>query len=357
MFYGIPATKKKDFQHALATIQDIYKGQFYSNDMLICLWRNMSFRQDQKFMTSFNSSVTNEQEQSLIWRLHTLTWAAKNALRVEGDFVECGVFKGFCSEVILKYLDFQDIPRQAYLYDTFQGLSEKTSTEQERRTSDYKKFDLEAIYKGVCEKFSKYKNVNIVRGVVPDSFAQAVPEKIAFMHIDMNSVQAEMLALEHLFDRVTPGGIIVFDDFGWSCYANQMSAELAFMNERGWLFCRVDAVFQYVAGAECQHAAGKNRHFLSGFRVAADALAFAAHLECAEGGDLDHLSALQGLADFREDCFYQIGRFVSGQTDLFVDSLAQISAGNGLVVHVAPQLKINVAMTVPIHNKAVNRKR
>ena len=53
------------------------------------------------------------------------------------------------------------------------------------------------------------------------------------MHIDMNSEKAEMLALEHLFDKVTPGGMIVFDDFGWTSNVNQTKAELAFMNERG----------------------------------------------------------------------------------------------------------------------------
>jgi O-methyltransferase len=68
---------------------------------------------------------------------------------------------------------------------------------------------------------------------VPDSFAEASPKKIAFLHIDMNSEKAEMLALEHLFERVTPGGIIVFDDFGWTCNVNQMTSELAFMKQRG----------------------------------------------------------------------------------------------------------------------------
>jgi len=213
---------------------DIYKGSIYGNDMLITMARNLSFREDQKLISSFDDSVTSEQEKSLLWRLHTLTWAAKNALHVEGDFVECGVFKGFCSEVVFKYLDFQDLPRQAYLYDTFAGLPEKTSTEQERRTWNvYTKYDPEAIYTEVCEKFSRYKNVNIVKGIVPDSFEEAAPEKIAFLHIDMNSEKAEMLALEHLFDKVTPGGVIVLDDFGWMVNRNQMSAELAFMNERG----------------------------------------------------------------------------------------------------------------------------
>jgi predicted O-methyltransferase YrrM len=101
---------------------------------------------------------------------------------------------------------------------------------------DYSKMDSEATYAAVRERFSKYGNVKIIRGIVSDSFEEAVPERIAFLHIDMNSEKAEMLALEHLFSRVTPGGFIVLDDFGWSCNLNQMSAELAFMTERG---CRV----------------------------------------------------------------------------------------------------------------------
>lgn len=233
MFYGIPAGREKELNQALATIADIYPGQFYCNDMLITLWRNLSFRHDKKFIAAFYESASTDQEKSLVWRLHTLAWAAKNALSVEGDFVECGVFKGFCSSVLCKYLDFQTLPRQAYLYDTFAGLPEQTSTEQERKVWDYTQFDPDQVYGGVCEKFARYPNVHIVRGIVPDSFAQAVPEKIAFLHIDMNSAQAEMLALEHLYDKVVVGGMIVFDDFGWTCNVNQMSAELAFMQQRG----------------------------------------------------------------------------------------------------------------------------
>ena len=232
MFYGVPTNRTRELQQALATIADIYRGQFYCNDMLICLWRNLSFQSDQKFMSCFKAAARDEQEQSLLWRLHTLAWAARNALNVEGDFVECGTFKGFCFEVLLKYIDFQDLPRKAYLYDTFTGLPEQTSTEEEREAWAYPPEEIGPLYEQVCEKFSIYQNVVIVRGIVPDSFGQAVPERIAFLHIDMNSEQAEMLALEHLFDRVVPGGMIVFDDFGWSCNVNQMRSELAFMNER-----------------------------------------------------------------------------------------------------------------------------
>jgi O-methyltransferase len=49
----------------------------------------------------------------------------------------------------------------------------------------------------------------------------------------MNSVASELAALEALFDRVVPGGLIVFDDYGWTGYIAQKKAEDAFMAARG----------------------------------------------------------------------------------------------------------------------------
>lgn len=53
------------------------------------------------------------------------------------------------------------------------------------------------------------------------------------MHIDMNSAAPEIGALELLFDRVAPGGIVIFDDYGWLLHAKQKEAEDRFMAERG----------------------------------------------------------------------------------------------------------------------------
>ncbi len=59
------------------------------------------------------------------------------------------------------------------------------------------------------------------------------PQKIAFMHLDINSAPAEIAALELLFDRIVPGGIIVLDDYGWLAYRAQQQAELNFFAARG----------------------------------------------------------------------------------------------------------------------------
>ena len=231
MFYGIPEDKHDAFKQAYNTIKDIFP-EIYAADMLITLSRNQSFKIDTKFTDSFMSFAETEQEHSLIWRLHTLAWAAGHAMNIEGDFVECGVLKGFCSKVICKYLDFGNSEKQFYLYDTFSGLPEETSTQQEREGWDYTDLDTEELLQEVHEAFSGYENVNIIPGMVPQTFETAVPDEISFLHIDMNSEQAEIQALEHLFDRVTTGGIIVLDDFGWIANRNQMISELKFMAER-----------------------------------------------------------------------------------------------------------------------------
>lgn len=232
MFYNYPKEKFGDLQAALKKIADIYPNRSYFGDNMVLLSRNLSFRMDKKFIEDFNFFAKTDQEKSLVWRLHTLTWAARNALHVDGDFVECGVFKGFCSAVVLKYLDFANIDKTAFLYDSFEGLSDQTSTEDERKMWDYSQFDFDAIYREVLEIFALYPNVKVIKGVVPFSFDIACPNKIAFLHIDMNSAIAEIMALERLFDKVSPGGIIVLDDFGWDINSDQTMAEFAFMLDR-----------------------------------------------------------------------------------------------------------------------------
>jgi O-methyltransferase len=164
-----------------------------------------------------------------VLRLNTLTWAASEALRIPGDFVECGVWRGFCSAVIADYLDFARVPKRFYPYDTFDGIPPQYDSEGH----DAPPFHEPGLYESVVKRFARFPNVQVVRGIVPDRFAQAAPDAIAFLHIDLNSSKAEIAALDVLFDRVSPGGLVVFDDYGWSGYRAQQIAEDAFMRQRG----------------------------------------------------------------------------------------------------------------------------
>lgn len=230
MFYG----EFKDqgdhdfFRGALERFATLFHDVF-ATDNVILFDRTLGFLDDKTFAGACERNARNDQERSLVLRLNTLIWAASEALRIPGDFVECGVWRGFCSAVIADYLDFARVPKTLYLYDTFDGIPPQYDSEKH----DAPGFHEAGLYESVVNRFARFPNVKIVRGIVPDSFAQAIPERIAFLHIDMNSAESEIAALEVLFERVSPGGLIVFDDYGWSGYRAQQVAEDAFMRERG----------------------------------------------------------------------------------------------------------------------------
>ncbi len=235
MFYGrLKGQDGERFRDALKTLQELC-GPMFASDNLIGLQRAAGFREDQKFVDTLKRNAETQQELSLAWRLHTLLWAAQNTLHLPGDFVECGVWKGFCFAFLTDYLQFQTLDKTLYLYDTYEGIPDEMNSER-RSNHAYErdiKDDPDAILKIVQQRFADVPNARIVRGMVPDSFAQNCPEHIALLHIDMNSAASEIAALEALFDKVVPGGMIVFDDYGWTGYAAQRHAENAFMAERG----------------------------------------------------------------------------------------------------------------------------
>ncbi len=231
MFYG-RFRDSQDIEFLKDAIER-FKTMFYrvfAGDNIILFDRNLGFLENQKFIEAFSSNVQTEQDESLIMRLHTLTWAAEHALAIEGDFVECGVFRGFCSAVIARYLDFEKIDKTFYLYDTFEGIPEEYNSEK----IEAPVYAEPGIHESVVRRFSQYPNVRIVKGIVPETFAEAVPERVAFLHLDLNSSKSEIAALETLFDRVSPGGVVVFDDYGWAAYRAQQEAEDEFMAKRGY---------------------------------------------------------------------------------------------------------------------------
>ena len=75
--------------------------------------------------------------------------------------------------------------------------------------------------------------MRIYRGFLPGTLDDSAPEKIAFLHLDLNSAKPEVGCLEVLFDRIVSGGIIVLDDYGWSIFRAQKDAEDQFFSECG----------------------------------------------------------------------------------------------------------------------------
>ena len=85
----------------------------------------LGFREDVKFNSAFECSTMNIPDgilgpsPNIEWRAHICTWAANQAMGIQGDFVECGVNYGALSKTICEYVDFKGTGRTFYLIDTW----------------------------------------------------------------------------------------------------------------------------------------------------------------------------------------------------------------------------------------------
>ncbi|MGE0419451.1 MAG: class I SAM-dependent methyltransferase, partial [Acetobacteraceae bacterium] len=179
-------------------------SQWFIADNLITYGHTAGFRRNPRFAAAVTAAHPQPLELAIVWRTHTLCWAAQHCLALDGDFVECGTYEGYSMEVVLRYLD--GLPgRHCWLYDLF----DPTGAAGEGKRLPAHSPDL---FDRVRQRFAPWPNVTVTRGKVPDALSASTPAHIAFLHIDMNNAEAERGALERLFDRVAPGGMVVFDD-------------------------------------------------------------------------------------------------------------------------------------------------
>ncbi|HEY0650532.1 class I SAM-dependent methyltransferase [Phenylobacterium sp.] len=205
----------------LVSAARVKQGWFMSDNM-IAFGRNLGFLDDAPFRKAWETHAKTQSERGIVWRSHVVVWAARRALRLEGDFIECGCYKGTTARIMADVVDLTD--RQLYLYDLFEHDASMVHHAMPEHGPD--------LFEFVKARFPE-PNTHVIRGFVPESFEQGVPDRIAFAHIDMNNAPAEIAALNAIEDRLVPGAMIVLDDFGAIPYRRQHVAETAWFGERG----------------------------------------------------------------------------------------------------------------------------
>lgn len=205
----------------------------FVSDGLATWLKTLPFQNDSRFMELAERHADLTPIPNWHWNLYTALWAVQLASRQPGDFVELGVFKGHTTLFIAEYIQFEKEARTWWLYDTFEGVPDDQANDDRWREASAN------VYKGtfsleeVQARFAAYANVRLIKGRVPEVLVAQSPEQIAFLHVDLNNATAEIGALEALYERVSPGGVILFDDFAWAVSRAQFDAESAWFAARG----------------------------------------------------------------------------------------------------------------------------
>ncbi len=217
-------------------------------------------------------------------RLHGLCEAVRyiGDCGIEGDIVECGVWRGGSMMAIAQMLqNGGDTSRDLHLFDTFEGMSEPTEADvsvdgetavkqlacenKQDGTSVWCVASLDDVQSHMQQVAYPTERVHYHVGKVEETIPEAAPAKIALLRLDTDWYESTAHEMEHLFSRLTDGGVLIVDDYGHWQGARRAIDEYFEKHSVGMMLHRLDytgrmgiyhaGVSRRQAGVDCREAA------------------------------------------------------------------------------------------------------
>lgn len=193
-------------------------------------------------------------------RIEALVNAVRYVVRhdIEGDVVECGVWRGGSSmAVALTLAALGDDRRHVYLYDTFEGMSAPTAedvavdgeaadrkfsqTRLSEDSSDWCRSTIDEVRHNLATTGFPSDRLHFVKGKVEDTLpAQSPRGPVSILRLDTDWYESTRHELEHLYPRLVRGGVLIIDDYGHWAGARKAVDEYVERHDLRLLLQRVD---------------------------------------------------------------------------------------------------------------------
>ena len=126
---------------------------------------------------------------------------------VGGALADLGAFRGGVGMLMKLTFPTKDL----LSIDTFEGIPVKDEID----VHTVGEFG-ETSYEEVKSAFKGISGVQIIKGTFPQCLKDnKIPDRYSFIFLDFDQYQATKDALIYFLDRVSPGGLLMLDDFGW----------------------------------------------------------------------------------------------------------------------------------------------
>jgi O-methyltransferase len=140
--------------------------------------------------------------------------------KIPGDLMETGVWRGgacIMMRAVLKAYEVED--RCVWVADSFCGLPQpKPEVVADTGDLHHTFPELAVPLEEVKANFAKYGlldgQVKFLKGWFSETLPSAPIGQLAVLRLDGDMYESTMDALVHLYDRVSPGGFVIVDDFG-----------------------------------------------------------------------------------------------------------------------------------------------
>lgn len=204
------------------------------------------FNSEQSLFDAFNSFMLSS-DLKIFGKLLARALLFDKVKEVPGDIVECGCFKGtglftflklrryYCPNSIKQVIGFD-------FFNTKELLKSLSGYEKESMTALFKdrEFEHEESYKDYLEKqiidsgFNDYE-FQLIQGDVCETthdFISSRPgAKISLLYIDVDLDVPSYEILCAFWDRVSPGGIVIFDDYSYQKWSESLGVDRFFKDK------------------------------------------------------------------------------------------------------------------------------
>jgi hypothetical protein len=187
--------------------------------------------------------------------LYATIMACKYAIerQIEGHFVECGVWRGGNALLAAGIFKLYGATGKVYLFDTFAGMTEPDEFDNEassgesaqaRHLSDQRETHNEWCYASVDDVKAAFQqarllspNVVFIKGDVLQTLAveENLPQPICVLRLDTDWYQSTRFELEVLYPRLSVGGVLLIDDYGYWTGARKATDEYFASRSRPFL--------------------------------------------------------------------------------------------------------------------------
>ena len=142
------------------------------------------------------------------------------SLELEGDVIECGVYRGSTTRLMGRHLRERAPAKRLFACDSFEGFPQDRILDDDLgpfrfRYKIRRKFRHATDVPQRLMRFFDTYSVNgyVVKGFFADTLPKLRRRKYCFIFIDCDIYESHLDCLNALYDQLVPGGLVVFDDY------------------------------------------------------------------------------------------------------------------------------------------------
>lgn len=161
-------------------------------------------------------------------RLYILYQFMKAAGSLKGEVAELGVYKGGSAKLLAQTIVRNNFNKTLYLFDTFSGIPRTNPQKDIHKEGDFSDTSLIAVQRYL----SDCKDIVYHQGLFQDTLNRVSSVGFSLIHIDCDIYESVNQCTEFFYPRLTSGGYMIFDDYGFrSCPGVKHAVDEFFTNK------------------------------------------------------------------------------------------------------------------------------